>query len=80
MAVAIAGFLCNHADGIASVDIVFGEPKLPHLLKAYQKYYNGPCTQLCLEKDTPISRAVQAIGQTSAVPVLGGLHHQYVRA
>ena len=44
-----------------------------------QKYYNEVRTHLSLEKDAPIPRAVQAIGQTLAVPVLGGLHHQYVR-
>ena len=59
---------------------VFGERHLRHLLKAYQKYYNEARTHLSLEKDAPIPRAVQAIGQTLAVPVLGGLHHQYVRA
>jgi transposase InsO family protein len=59
--------------------VVFGERHLRHLLEAYQKYYNEARTHLSLEKDTPIPRAVQAIGQTLAVPVLGGLHHQYVR-
>ena len=59
--------------------VVFGERHLRHLLYAYQKYYNEARTHLSLEKDAPIPRAVQAIGQTLAVPVLGGLHHQYVR-
>jgi hypothetical protein len=52
---------------------------LRHLLEAYQKYYNEARTHLSLEKDAPIPRAIQAVGQTLAVPVLGGLHHQYVR-
>src|SRR6266568_3438870 len=60
--------------------VVFGEQHLLHLLKAYQKYYNEARTHLSLEKDAPISRAVQTVGQTLAVPVLGGLHHQYIRA
>ena len=60
--------------------VVFGERHLRHLLKAYQKYYNEARTHLSLEKDAPISRAVQTVGQTLAVPVLGGLHHQYIRA
>jgi transposase InsO family protein len=59
--------------------VVFGERHLRHLLKAYQKYYNEARTHLSLEKDAPIPRVVHAIGQMSAVPVLGGLHHQYVR-
>jgi hypothetical protein len=59
---------------------VFGERHLRHLLKAYQKYYNEARTHVSLEKDAPISRAVQTVGQTLAVPVLGGPHHQYIRA
>jgi transposase InsO family protein len=59
--------------------VVFGERHLCHLLKAYQKYYNEARTHLSLVKDAPIPRAVQAIGQTMAVPVLGGLHHRYIR-
>jgi transposase InsO family protein len=60
--------------------VVFGERHLRHLLKSYQEYYNEARTHLSLEKDAPIPRAVQIVGQTLAVPILGGLHHQYVRA
>jgi transposase InsO family protein len=60
--------------------IVFGERHLRHLLKSYKKYYNEARTHLSLEKDAPIPRAVQTAGQTLAVPILGGLHHQYIRA
>jgi transposase InsO family protein len=59
--------------------IVFGERHLRHLLKSYQKYYNEARTHLSLHKDAPISRAVQTVGCMVATPVLGGLHHQYLR-
>jgi hypothetical protein len=36
-------------------------------------------THLALGKDAPVSRAVQAVGSIVAKPLLGGLHHQYVR-
>jgi transposase InsO family protein len=60
--------------------IVFGERHLRHLLKSYQKYYNEARTHLSLQKDAPIPRAVQTVGETLAVPILGGLHHQFIRA
>jgi transposase InsO family protein len=60
--------------------VVFGERHLRHLLKSYQKYYNEARTHLSLQKDAPIPRVVQTVGQTLAVPILGGLHHRYVRA
>jgi transposase InsO family protein len=59
--------------------VVFGEQHLRHLLKSYQAYYNEARTHLSLQKDAPIPRAVQTVGQTLAVPVLGGLHHRYIR-
>jgi transposase InsO family protein len=60
--------------------VVFGERHLRHLLNSYQKYYNEARTHLSLRKDVPISRDVQAHGRIIAIPILGGLHHQYVRA
>jgi transposase InsO family protein len=59
--------------------VVFGERHLFHLLKSYQGYYNEARTHLSLSKDAPVSRAVQAVGSIIAKPLLGGLHHQYVR-
>ena len=59
--------------------IVFGERHLRHLLASYQRYYNEARTHLSLGKDAPASREVQAVGRLLPVPILGGLHHQYVR-
>jgi transposase InsO family protein len=59
--------------------VVFGERHLRHVLLSYMQYYNGVRTHLSLNKDAPVSRAVQAIGRILPMPILGGLHHQYVR-
>ena len=59
--------------------VVFGNRHLCHLLKSYQKYYNESRTHLSLSKDAPVSRGVQAVGHILCLPILRGLHHQYVR-
>jgi hypothetical protein len=59
--------------------VVFGERHLRHILLSYMQYYNGDRTHLSLNKDAPIPRAVQAVGRILPTPILGGLHHQYVR-
>ena len=59
--------------------VVFGEQHLRRLLKSYQRYYNEARTHLWLSKDAPVPRAVQTVGSIIAKPLLGGLHHQYVR-
>ena len=59
--------------------IVFGESHLHHLLRCYLGYYNQTRTHLSLDKDAPISRAIQTAGRIVGCPILGGLHHQYVR-
>jgi transposase InsO family protein len=59
--------------------VVLGECHLRHLLLLYMKYYNGARTHLSLEKDAPFSRTVERAGQIHCRPILGGLHHQYVR-
>jgi transposase InsO family protein len=59
--------------------VVFDEQHLHHLLISYQTYYNQLRTHLSLKKDTPISRDVRRAGRVHALPILAGLHHQYVR-
>ncbi len=59
--------------------VVFGEQHLRHLLQAYQQYYNKVRTHLSVYKDAPVTRAVQPVGRILPRPILGGLHHQYVR-
>jgi hypothetical protein len=36
-------------------------------------------THLSLNKDAPLSRPIQTIGRIFPRPILGGLHHHYVR-
>ena len=59
--------------------VVFGERHLRHLLRSYTTYYNGTRTHLSLDKDSPLSRTVKRAGRVFCRPVLGGLHHLYVR-
>jgi transposase InsO family protein len=59
--------------------VVFGEQHLRHLLLSYMDYYNTIRTHLSLSKDAPMLRPVHAVGRIQQRPVLGGLHHQYVR-
>ena len=59
--------------------VVFGERHLRQVLWCYLDYYNEARTYISLHKDTPIHRIAQAVGRIKALPVLGGLHHQYAR-
>ena len=61
--------------------IVFNESSLKRILKAYFEYYEHSRTHLALEKDAPVSRAVQLpeLGRVIELPQVGGLHHRYER-
>jgi len=59
--------------------VVLGEAHLRRILTAYGAYYNRARTHLALGKDAPLGRSVQAFGHIVSVPILAGLHHQYVR-
>src|SRR3954469_1132106 len=59
--------------------IVLGEAHLRRLLISYASYYNEIRTHRALQKDAPIHRPIERIGILKSRPVLGGLHHQYVR-
>jgi transposase InsO family protein len=59
--------------------VIFSEIHLSRILSAYAAYYNRARTRLALQKDAPSHRAVQRSGAIFAIPILAGLHHQYVR-
>jgi transposase InsO family protein len=59
--------------------VVFGECHLRRVLSAYAAYYNQTRPHRSLRKDAPSRRAVQRTGDVTAIPILGGLHHKYVR-
>jgi transposase InsO family protein len=59
--------------------VIFSEMHLRRILSAYAAYYNQVRTHLALQKDAPLHRGVQRSGAVLAIPILAGLHHQYVR-
>src|SRR5712664_1335902 len=59
--------------------IVLGEAHLRRILRAYADFYNGVRTHRSLNKDAPVFRLVQRSGVVSSHPLLGGLHHHYIR-
>ncbi len=42
--------------------------------------YNTSRPHQSLDRNSPMPRVVQAVGEVCANPVLGGLHHRYDRA
>jgi transposase InsO family protein len=59
--------------------VVFGERHLRCVLFAYAAYYNQTRPHRSLQKDAPLRRAIRRIGEVAVMPILGGLHHEYVR-
>jgi transposase InsO family protein len=59
--------------------VVLSEAHLCRILQTYAGYYNNVRTHRSLDKDAPVSRPVQRTGSISSRPILGGLHHHYVR-
>jgi hypothetical protein len=59
--------------------VVLGEAHLRRILQAYAAYYNTVRTHLSLDKDAPLVRPVERVGDIVAKPILGGLHHEYCR-
>ena len=59
--------------------IVLSEAHLRRILRAYARYYNDIRTHWSLNKDSPVSRSVQRTGNIRSHPILGALHHHYVR-
>ena len=59
--------------------LIFGEWHLRRILTSYSLYYNETRTHLGLSKDAPLRRAIHRCGAIVATPVLGGLHHRYIR-
>jgi transposase InsO family protein len=59
--------------------VVFDEAQLRRVLRNYASYYNQGRTHLSLDKDAPEFRRAQKVGRIAAIPILGGLHHQYIR-
>ena len=59
--------------------VVWGEGHLRRILRTYARYYNDIRTHRSLDKDAPAFRPIQRIGDIAACPILGGLHHHYVR-
>jgi transposase InsO family protein len=59
--------------------VILGEAHLRRILKSYADYYNRVRTHRSLNKDAPVSRPFQRTGALKSLPILGGLHHHYVR-
>ena len=58
--------------------LAFGEAHLRDVLKTHTSYYNRVRTDLALDRDAPDFRLTQKIGRIAPIPILGGLHHQFV--
>ena len=61
--------------------IVFNERQLRQILESYFEYYHRVRPHRALAHDSPIPRPVESPdrGKVIEMPLVGGLHHQYLR-
>ena len=61
--------------------IVFNERQLRRVLESYFEYYHSVRPHRSLSHDSPIPRPVESpdLGKVIEMPLLGGLHHHYLR-
>jgi transposase InsO family protein len=59
--------------------VILSEAHLGRILQRYADYYNKIRTHRSLDKDAPAFRTMQRLGNIASQPILGGLHHHYVR-
>src|SRR5262245_17699761 len=70
----------NKIEGPAwTIFVLLGETHPRRSLQIYACYCNKIRTHRSLDKGAPVSRPVQPTGSIKSHPVLGGLHHHYVR-
>ena len=57
-----------------------GRRHLLRLFREYVEHYNESLAHESLDRNSPVPREVEVVGEVCAGPVLGGLHHRYFRA
>jgi hypothetical protein len=79
---ALIGLFLPHeyGPGIRPKDATDKEARTPRSRgRSVVVLYNGVRTHRSLHKDAPISRPIHQTGMIRSQPILGGLHHHYVR-